>query len=309
MLATIPYFDVPIVHLGPIVLDSWAALVALGFIVGLEVTRARGIRMGLDVRDVVDGVVVTVGMGFLVGHLVHVLAYHPEQLDEQGIMALVRVWAGFSSTGGFIGAIIGSVVFFKLVRRRPFWPHADAMAFGFPFGWLFGRLGCFSAHDHIGRRTDFFLAVDFPNLAWTHGPGPRHDLGLYEALWTMAIAAVFFALRNRPVRPGFFTALFATLYAPVRFLLDFLRAEDIEGADVRWAGLTPAQYGMILMFLAGLTVAWRLRHAPAEAPGEDAPDGEPAEAGAGEDAPGAEAPETPSGRDAPEAEASDDASA
>ena len=56
----------------------------------------------------VDGSVAIVGMGFLVGHIVHVLAYNPHRLSEDGIMSLIRVWEGFSSTGGFIGAVLGA---------------------------------------------------------------------------------------------------------------------------------------------------------------------------------------------------------
>jgi len=257
MLALIPYFTIPIVEVGPIVLDSWAILVSLGFIFGLEVCRARGIKMGQDVRDVVDSALFVVGMGFLVGHVVHVLAYNPHQLEEQGIMALLKVWAGFSSYGGFLGATLGMVLFYKVIRPRPFWAHADTGMFGFPFGWVLGRLGCFTAHDHIGELSEFALAVDFPG-------GARHDLGLYEALWTMVIAAVFWALRNRDVRPGFFVALWCAMYAPIRFILDFLRNTDLSGADVRWLGLTPAQYGSLAMFIAGLVMLVWLRNEKVE---------------------------------------------
>lgn len=255
MLALIPYFSIPLMELGPLVLDSWAILVSLGFIVGLEISRARGIRLGLEVKDVVDGALFIVGMGFLGGHIMHVLAYNPHQLDEQGIWALLRVWAGFSSTGGFIGAVVGAVLFYRLIRPRSFWLHADTIMFGFPFGWFLGRMGCFSAHDHIGASSTFLLAVNFPE-PW----GPRHDLGLYEALFTLLICGAFWALRDRPVRPGLFTAVFAAMYAPIRFTLDFMRNTDLNGADARYAGLTPAQYGMIGMFLAAVSmIIWLQR--------------------------------------------------
>jgi len=198
----------------------------------------------------VDGSVVTVAMGFVIGHVVHVVAYNPHQLETDGIMALLRVWAGFSSTGGFIGAVLGSVVFFRFVRKRDYWVHADTIMYGFPFAWVFGRLGCFTAHDHIGRASDFFLAVQFPG-------GSRHDLGLYEAIWTAGIAALFYAWRNKPVRPGFFLGLFCATYAPIRFLMDFLRNTDLEGADIRWAGLTFAQYVMIVLMVVGVTLVRR----------------------------------------------------
>lgn len=273
----IPYYPVPTWTLGPVTLDMWALLVSLGFIFGLEMARARAIKHGLDIRDIVDGGVFVVGMGFVVGHIVHVVAYNPHQLEEQGVMALLKVWAGFSSYGGFIGALIAVVIFFKFIRKRPFWKNADVMMWGFPFGWMLGRFGCFAAHDHIGKHTDFFLAVDFPAHFWGNTGGPRHDLGLYEALWTTGIAIIFFALRNKAVRPGFFTALWCMLYAPARFLFDFLRNTDLgEGSsDVRWLGLTPGQYGSMLMFFAGLGVVLHLRNAVAAPAPETPPDPAP----------------------------------
>lgn len=246
----IPYFTNPLEHVLPAPFnDSWGVLVCVGFIVGLEIARARAIRIGLDVRDVIDGIMAIVGGGFVVGHLVHVLAYHPEQLEEKGPIVLVQVWAGLSSFGGFVGAIVGGLVFYKLLRPRPWLLHSEAILYGFPVGWLFGRLGCFSAHDHIGRRTDFFLAVDFPG-------GARHDLGLYEAILAAFIAIVFAVAGRKPRHVGFFVATWCFLYAPARFGFDFLRNTDLGSADVRWASLTPAQWGCLLMLGAGVW-AWR----------------------------------------------------
>jgi phosphatidylglycerol:prolipoprotein diacylglycerol transferase len=257
-LALIPYFHIPIYEPIPgLVIDSWAVLVALAFIVGMEIARARGIRLGLEVRDIVDGIVVTVGMGFFVGHIVHVLAYNPDTFREEGVISLLKFWAGFSSMGGLIGAVIGSVLFYTVIRKRPYWIHADTITYAFPFGFCLGRLGCFTAHDHIGKQSNFFLAVDFKAPL-----GPRHDLGLDEALWVMAIAAIFFALRNRPFRPGFHLGLFALLYAPVRIGLDFLRNTDLADADIRYAGLTFAQWGSIAMAFAGIAVLVWIRRYP-----------------------------------------------
>jgi phosphatidylglycerol:prolipoprotein diacylglycerol transferase len=129
--------------------------------------------------------------------------------------------------------------------------------FGFPFGWFFGRMGCAVVHDHIGRPTDFFLAVDFPTL------GPRYELGLYEAAWTLVIAAAFLWLARRNRAPGFFIVTWCLLYAPARFGLDFLRATDLPGSDPRYWGLTAGQYGSVVMLAAGLAVwAFVLRGQP-----------------------------------------------
>ncbi len=257
----LPYFSIPTKTVLGIPLDPWGILVTGGFLIGLEIARARAIKAGLDVRDIVDGIVFTVLSGFIGGHLVHVLAYHPEQYEADGIWSLIYVWKGFSSFGGFFGAVFGATAFFRWIRPRPFWQHADQVMFAFPFAWIFGRAGCAIVHDHIGRQTDFFLGVNFEERF--PGMGVRHDLGLYESLYTMVIAAVFWACRDRAWKPGSFAVLWAFMYAPVRFFMDFLRNTDLKNADVRWGPLTPAQWGCIVMLAGGAALwAWLRKQPP-----------------------------------------------
>lgn len=246
----IPYFEPPLIRIGSFVLEPNLALVALGFAAGLWAARQRGVAMGLAARDVVDGAVFMVGMGFVFGHALEVLWYRPQQFQTDGWIALARVWQGQSSVGGFIGTAVGSAIFYRFIRRRPWLPPNDAVCFAFPISWTICRLGCFSVHDHIGVRTDFFLAVDFPG-------GARHDLGLYEAILSAAIAATFWMLRKRRLPVGFFLGAFGVIYAPARFALDFLRAPAEEGGDLRYAGLTPAQWGMFVLLAAGAALLAR----------------------------------------------------
>jgi phosphatidylglycerol:prolipoprotein diacylglycerol transferase len=270
MLAAIPFFELRVYNLdvpglGVIPIDPWATLVCVGFVLGLELARSRAIKLGLDVRDVVDGAVFTVLMGFLFGHIVTVVAYYPERLQTDGIWSLLKVWEGFSSFGGFLGAVIGATLFYKVLRPREFWRFADIITYGFPFGWFFGRLGCGSVHDHVGKRTDFFLGMDFDRgIARFYGDadpakwadGVRHELGLYEAAYMvpMMLAFWYFGKKDRP--PGFFAGLFAVAYAPVRFGMDFLRNTDLSNQDARYLGLTPAQYGALLMLAGGAYLLW-----------------------------------------------------
>ena len=224
MFAAIRYFSLGVYNLdvpgiGSIPIDPWFTLVCIGFVVGLEVSRHRAIKLGLDVRDVVDGAVFTVLSGFFIGHVFTVLFYFPERLATDGIMSILRVWEGFSSMGGFVGAVIGATVFYKWVRPRDGWRHADVIMYGFPFGWIFGRLGCFVVHDHIGAVTSFPLGMYFPEHTlhtaqgtWAE-PAIRHELGLYEAIWTAGIAIAFHYL-GRKDRPPELPTMLCTLCRP-----------------------------------------------------------------------------------------------
>jgi phosphatidylglycerol:prolipoprotein diacylglycerol transferase len=60
------------------------------------------------------------------------------------------------------------------------------------------------------------------------------------------------------------------MYAPARFLLDFLRATDVARPDRRYLALTPAQWACLATAALGVYL-WR-RPAPPSPP----PDPEPA---------------------------------
>ena len=72
----------------------------------------------------------------------------------------------------------------------------DPIAHGLMTGWMLGRFGCFVAHDHPGIETNFWLGVaDLPQL---HGnpAAACHDLGLYEAFWSGAMA-IWFSIKDK----------------------------------------------------------------------------------------------------------------
>ena len=130
--------------------------------------------------------------------------------------------------------------------------------YGLTLGWFFGRMGCFSAHDHPGMPTDFFLGV--PGMSEAIGctvDVPCHDLGLYEALWSGAMCLLFVFLDRKPRFQGFYVGLLCAAYGPFRLFLDSMRHPD---TDARYFGLTPAQYGSILIGLAGLAVLYYNRN-------------------------------------------------
>lgn len=59
-------------------------------------------------------------------------------------------------------------------------------------------------------------------------------------------------------------ALLPLLYAPPRFMFDFLRAPVSDGGDPRYGGLTPAQYGSIVLVIVGVVLFRRLSAAGIE---------------------------------------------
>ena len=251
---TLPSLDLSVVGLGQL---DWFALFVFAAIVAGVATYDYAISRGGDVERGAARVLpemVVVG-GFVGAHLVHVLAYHPELMRDDP-WVLLKVWAGMSSVGGFAGAAVAAVLTLRW-RRQPFVPYADRLVFGLTAGWVFGRLGCTTAHDHPGLPTSFILGVAYPD-------GVRHDLGLDELLFTvLLVAPVLLFLSRRPWRSGTLVGAWLLLYGSGRFFLDFLRATDRSFVDARYFGLTPAQYACVLMAAAGALLLARARRSTA----------------------------------------------
>lgn len=101
-----------------------------------------------------------------------------------------------------------------------------------------------------------FFELHFGNV-------PRYDLGLIEMLFAPIIGCAFALTWKQRLPVGAYAAALPLVYAPVRFGLDYLRLRDAEGGDLRYSGLTPAQWACIALFVLGLTLLTQLQPAPA----------------------------------------------
>src|SRR5205823_12801881 len=108
---------------------------------------------------------------FLGGHMLDQVFYHwPEFVKRP--WSIFILWEGLSSFGGFVGALIG-IVLWKYFEAQPLMrlpvgtvskykkrdmpipilPFADLILSVFPVAWVFGRAGCSVVHDHPGAKA------------------------------------------------------------------------------------------------------------------------------------------------------------
>jgi phosphatidylglycerol:prolipoprotein diacylglycerol transferase len=238
--------EIGLVHVGPLVLAPFGPLVSLGVLFGIHLMRRWADRYGLVWEDVFAAVGWMLVVGFVGSHVLDVALYRPQQFFDPAVLLDFR--SDYSSFGGFVcGGLAAAIAF----RRHgvPLLRGMECTLYGFIGGWLFGRLACFSVHDHPGLETTFALGVPIGGVV-------RHDLGFYELLYTIVlfVAAQIGTRERRP--DGWLVAVAATSYAPVRFALDFLRVRDAT-----YAGLTPAQWACIPLLALGLVFVARLRTA------------------------------------------------
>ncbi len=238
--------SIPELSLGPLRLSTFGLVASLGLLFGVYLVRRWCLRFGLDWQTLGGGLAWILCFGWVFAHLVSVAVYFPEKLFDPRI--LFNLTAGLSIFGLMFG---GALIAFVFLRRRglPVWRYADPLAYGLVGGSIFGRAGCFAIHDHPGATSDFFMAVEIGGIR-------RHALDFYE-IWLLLglFVAISAWARHRRPPDGSVLALVAIVYAPARFLLDFLRI-----SDVTYGGLTPGQWFAFPLFAGGLWTLVKLVH-------------------------------------------------
>jgi len=232
----------PEIHLGPITLQTFGIMFALGFI-------AAGLLVAKRLRELDKPVDWAYEMIFaaLVGGVVGSrLDFIIENYDEVSDDLLGNIFSGSGLVwyGGAIGGAIG-VILWARWRRMLNLTLLDICAPGLAIGYAVGRIGC-----QLSGDGDYGIPWDGPwAMAYPDGTLPTdvavHPTPIYETLAMGLATYVLWRLRTR-FQPGLLFALYLIFAGAERFLIEFIRRND----DVA-IGLTQAQLLSVAMMLGG----------------------------------------------------------
>jgi phosphatidylglycerol:prolipoprotein diacylglycerol transferase len=256
-----PHPDPVAFSLGPLAVHWYGLMYLLAFALFLALGRVR-IRqphiaaLGWKKEDLDD--MLFYGMlGVIVGgRLGEVLFYEPAKYLAHPLEIFMIWQGGMSFHGGFIGVMIGMLVWSRKAGKR-LGDVYDFIAPLVPLGYACGRIGNFINAELPGRLADPSLpwAMIWPGVA-----GPRHPSPLYQALVDGVLVFLIlwpYAARERPRWAA--GAMFTLLYGCARFFTEYFRVPDWE---IHVAGL-PITSGQVLslpMILVGAGVlVWAYR--------------------------------------------------
>ena len=119
----IPYFELTSFSVGPLTIQVWGLLVALGMVSGILLSYKLSRRRALSKQVIIDIALWGIIGGMIGGRLFYAIFYEPSYfLANPG--SAFRFWeGGASSLGGFIGAALAIFIFAKinkclLIRTR-----------------------------------------------------------------------------------------------------------------------------------------------------------------------------------------------
>ena len=280
-----PFIELPTLHLGPLPIQFFGILVAIGVLLGTSATVRYATHYKLNEDNMRYVGMRVIIFGFIMCHLLDVFFYTPGKVLEDPLI-IVKLIEGIASYGGILGATMALAYYAKKMGLH-YLRYGDSIVYGFSIGLFFGRIGCATAHDHLGVATDFPLAVHVPKLMrcpeltlpsglpdyeamantlgcqnWRLPNGASdimaHDLGLYEVGLLFILIVILSAVAKfwKTRRPGTLIVICAFYYAPIRFLFDFLRFTE---SDPRYLGLTPAQHLCIWTVIGGIVTLNAMR--------------------------------------------------
>jgi phosphatidylglycerol:prolipoprotein diacylglycerol transferase len=245
--------DPVVLRLGYLEIRWYSVIVMLAILAAIGMAIYEGKKKGVSSAQIISLAPWVVAGGMVGARLFHVIdrwkyyAGNPLQIFtvQQGGLA---IWGGLA--GGFIAVII-----FAKLKKISLGCLADTMVPALLVAEVIGRFACIINGDAAGGAT---------NLPWgfiyTHPgaliPGdlfgvPTHPYPVYEMLWNLAGLTMALRLRRYLKTDGLLFLTYLSFYAIGRFILTFVRQENV------WFwGLQEAQVIAIaiLMASAGVTI-------------------------------------------------------
>jgi phosphatidylglycerol:prolipoprotein diacylglycerol transferase len=249
--------------IGTFEIHTYGVMQAIAFFTAIYIATRRAKQKGIDPNIMFD-MAIWVLISVVIGARIWYVAEHVSEYTDNPF-DVFKIWqGGLVFYGGFIGAIIGGLLFLK-IRKLSFTKIGDTVAPSLAIGIAIGRLGCFLNGCCYGKISQRF-GISFPargnppaymdqinrNLITTDATEslPVIPTQLYSTLDNLVIFGILLFLSRRKPFQGFLIWLFFGLYGVHRFIIDFFR--HYEGNALVLGFLTLSQITSLFVIIVSV---------------------------------------------------------
>lgn len=201
----------------------------IGIAVGIWFTARMAKRIDIQPEFIYTLAIWVVVFGVIGARLIHVL----DNLDvysDNPAKAFAFWKGGLAWYGGLIGGILAAIVYAR--KKVPYARLLDCGAAGIMIGLAIGRIGCTINGDIAGTPTSLPWGITYTHPdSYPVGWGlleKLHPVAVYEMFLCLIIFALLIWLSKRVKLDGQLMLIMLATYSFGRFLLSWLRAEDVE---------------------------------------------------------------------------------
>jgi len=206
----------------------YGVIIALAIIAALTLAMRQSKKFGIKDDDIIDMFIIALPISVICARLYYVI--FSWSFYKNNLLSIFKIWeGGLSIYGAIIGGII-SVYIFSRWRKIDMLDFCDFACVYLPLAQAIGRWGNFVNQEMYGKVT---------KLPWgmtgsTIGNDPVHPTFLYESLLNIILFIILLRIRrNRKVK-GSVLASYLMGYGLIRFLLEFLRADEFGTGNIRY---------------------------------------------------------------------------
>ncbi|MBB5173436.1 prolipoprotein diacylglyceryl transferase [Texcoconibacillus texcoconensis] len=251
MVASVQPLDPVAFNLGPITVQWYGLIIAVGALLGYLLANREADRRGLPKDTLADLLIFALPISIISARLYYVIFHWQHYAGDLG--RIIAIWeGGLAIHGGLIGAVITAVVFAKK-RGLSFWKLADITAPSILLGQAIGRWGNFMNQEaHGGEVSRSFLEnlmlPDFIIDQMFIDGVYYHPTFLYESLWNIVGVVLLLLLRRMNLRRGELFLTYVIWYSVGRFFIEGMRTDSLMMFDV----LRTAQVMSVLLIIGAI---------------------------------------------------------
>lgn len=261
-LASIPSPSSGSIHLGPLKLNAYGVMIALGVIAAMWLWGRRVEARGIATRDDVSAIAIwAVPAGIVGARLYHVVTDWSR--FDGDLMSIFKVWQGGLGIWG--GITFGVLAGIWAAHRRglPIGLLLTCVAPAIPLAQSIGRWGNWFNQELFGRPTTLPWALrvsDANAIAAGYPAGTTfHPAFLYESVASALLCVALIVLDRRVVmRPGRLFFFYTAGYTAFRFFIEGLRIDPAHHIG----GLRLNQWVSLVVFVASVALIVRMRGVP-----------------------------------------------
>ncbi|MDD2418801.1 MAG: prolipoprotein diacylglyceryl transferase [Oscillospiraceae bacterium] len=163
---------------------------------------------------------------------------------------IYEIFGGSVFYGGIFGGLLFGFIYLKKVNMNSPVIY-DIIACAIPLMHTFGRIGCFLGGCCYGVESEFGFVYHY-SLIESENHVRRFPVQLFEALLNLILFLVLYLFLKRGSFKGKLLYIYLIIYPIIRFLLEFLRGDEIRGSI--W-GLSTSQIisvGVLIIVLLSM---------------------------------------------------------
>ena len=212
--------------------------------------RFQTTSFNFDIKEF-DNLITYIIIFMLLGGRIGYVIFYNFEYYLSNPFDILKIWeGGMSFHGAMIGIILGTY-WFSIKKKIQTFFLLDVVAFVAPIGIFFGRVANFINGELIGKTTNVFWGVIFPNI----DNKIRHPSQLYEAFLEGIVLFIIMnlILLRKNYKTGTCSYMFLIFYGIFRIFSEFFREPDAQ-IGYLFNLISMGMMLSFLMILAGIII-------------------------------------------------------